>query len=348
MDGAPRRNSATQLTGELDALLRLGWRKDVFVVDDNFIGNHKAALELVHELERWQSRNGYPFGFFTEASIDLASRPALLEGMVKANFWRVFIGIESPSVEALKETKKFQNLRRDLMDSIHFIQQRGLWVMGGFIVGFDSDPPDIFDRQIEFVERAAIPWAMTGILQAPPTTPLYERMKKMAGSSKTSPSRTTLNPRTSEPCCPFPNCSMERSACCLRFTIRNAFINGCLIPRTVAASAGTERLGDFFAVSVEGAAEICLEARGDLSLSWSLLALYAWADDALGPAAAEEAPRFELAPPVTTSFATRDKSPTLWKLKAGRQFSSCIRDLFPSRMDKRRIWCRSIRASCAT
>jgi radical SAM superfamily enzyme YgiQ (UPF0313 family) len=174
----PRTKSATQLTGELDALLRLGWRKDVFVVDDNFIGNHKAALELVHELERWQGRNNYPFGFFTEASIDLASRPALLDGMVKANFWRVFIGIESPSVESLKETKKFQNLRRDLLDSIHFIQQRGLWVMGGFIVGFDSDPPDIFDRQIEFVQRAAIPWAMTGILQAPPTTPLYERMKK--------------------------------------------------------------------------------------------------------------------------------------------------------------------------
>src|SRR6202521_6187168 len=174
----PRTKSPAQLTGELDALLELGWRKGVFVVDDNFIGNHKAAMELAQELERWQRHNRYPFGFFTEASIDLASRPALLDGMVKANFWRVFIGIESPSAESLKETKKFQNLRRDLLDSIRFIQQHGLWVMGGFIVGFDSDPPDIFDRQIEFVQRAAIPWAMTGILQAPPTTPLYERMKK--------------------------------------------------------------------------------------------------------------------------------------------------------------------------
>src|ERR1700693_5294857 len=174
----PRTKSPAQLTRELDSLLQLGWRKDVFVFDDNFIENHKAALELVHELELWQRRNRYPFGFFTEASIDLASRPALLDGMVKANFWRVFIGIESPSAESLKETKKFQNLRGDLLDSIRFIQQHGLWVMGGFIVGFDSDPPDIFDRQIEFVQRAAIPWAMTGILQAPPTTPLYERMKK--------------------------------------------------------------------------------------------------------------------------------------------------------------------------
>jgi radical SAM superfamily enzyme YgiQ (UPF0313 family) len=174
----PRTKSPAQLIGELDALLQLGWRKEVFMVDDNFIGNHKAALELVHELERWQRRNRYPFGFFTEASIDLASRPELLDAMVKANFCQVFIGIESPSAESLKEAKKFQNLRRDPLESIRFIQQHGLWVSGGFIVGFDSDPPDIFDRQIEFVERAAIPWAMTGLLQAPPTTPLYDRMKR--------------------------------------------------------------------------------------------------------------------------------------------------------------------------
>src|SRR5271166_638749 len=174
----PRTKSPAQLIGELDALLQLGWRKEVFIVDDNFIGNDKAALELACELGRWQRCNRYPFGFFTEASIDLASRPGLLDAMVKANFCRVFIGIESPSAESLKEAKKFQNLRRDQLDCIRVIQQHGLWVMGGFIVGFDSDPPDIFDRQIEFVERAAIPWAMTGLLQAPPTTPLYDRMKR--------------------------------------------------------------------------------------------------------------------------------------------------------------------------
>jgi len=173
----PRTKSPAQLMGELDALLRLGWRKDVFVVDDNFIGNHKAALELALELGKWQRSNQYPFAFFTEASIDLATRHELLDAMVKANFCRVFIGIESPSAESLKETKKFQNLRRDPLESILSIQQHGLWIMGGFIVGFDSDASDIFDRQIEFVERAAIPWAMTGILQAPPTTPLYDRMR---------------------------------------------------------------------------------------------------------------------------------------------------------------------------
>jgi radical SAM superfamily enzyme YgiQ (UPF0313 family) len=174
----PRTKSPAQLIAELDALLQLGWRKEVFIVDDNFIGNHKAALELTCELGRWQRCNRYPFGFFTEASIDLASRPGLLDAMVKANFCRVFIGIESPSAESLKEAKKFQNLRRDPLESIRFIQQHGLWVSGGFIVGFDSDPPDIFDQQIEFVERAAIPWAMTGLLQAPPTTALYDRMKR--------------------------------------------------------------------------------------------------------------------------------------------------------------------------
>jgi radical SAM superfamily enzyme YgiQ (UPF0313 family) len=174
----PRTKSPAQLIGELDALLRLGWRKEIFVVDDNFIGNHKAALELARELEQWQRRNRYPFGFATEASIDLASRPELLDAMVKANFARVFIGIETPSVASLKEAKKFQNLRRDPLDCIRFIQQHGLWVMGGFIVGFDNDEADIFDRQIEFIERAAIPWAMTGVLQAPPTTPLYDRMKR--------------------------------------------------------------------------------------------------------------------------------------------------------------------------
>src|ERR1700720_326180 len=200
----PRTKSPAQLIGELDALLRLGWRKEVFVVDDNFIGNHKAALELAQELEGWQRRNRYPFGFFTEASIDLASRPALLDAMVKANFCRVFVGIESPSAESLKETKKFQNLRRDPLDSIRVIQQHGLWVMGGFIVGFDSDPPDIFDQQIEFVERAAIPWAMTGVLQAPPTTPLYERMKREGRLIQNSLESSNFSPPNFQTVLPLP------------------------------------------------------------------------------------------------------------------------------------------------
>jgi radical SAM superfamily enzyme YgiQ (UPF0313 family) len=174
----PRTKSSSQIMAELDALFDLGWRKPIFMVDDNFIGNHKLALELAQELEQWQKAHDYPFVFYTEASIDLAQRPALIEAMVKANFFSVFVGIESPSKDSLREARKFQNLRQDPLDCIRFIQERGLWVMGGFIIGFDSDTADIFERQVEFIERAAIPWAMVGFLQAPPTTPLYDRMVK--------------------------------------------------------------------------------------------------------------------------------------------------------------------------
>jgi len=172
----PRTKSAGQLLAELDALYELGWRDQVFIVDDNFIGNHKLAFGLAQELEKWQKERGYPLLFYTEASIDLAQRPELIEAMVKANFFYVFVGIESPSKESLAEAKKFQNLRRDPLDSIRLIQSQGLWVTAGFIIGFDSDPQDIFEQQVDFIERAAIPWAMAGFLQAPPTTPLFDRM----------------------------------------------------------------------------------------------------------------------------------------------------------------------------
>src|SRR5580704_4826991 len=174
----PRTKRPGQLLAELQDLVDRGWRKPVFVVDDNFIGNHKLALELAREMEAWQKARGYPLLFFTEASIDLAQRPELIEAMVKANFFFVFIGIESPSKDSLAEARKFQNLRRDPLESIRFIQSQGLWVTGGFIIGFDSDTEDIFERQRDFIERAAIPWAMAGFLQAPPTTPLYDQMVK--------------------------------------------------------------------------------------------------------------------------------------------------------------------------
>ena len=156
----PRAKRPEQIRAELNTLLSLGWKKQVFIVDDNFIGNHKLALELAVELEKWQIENGYPLAFYTEASLDLAQRPALMDAMVKANFFYVFVGVESPSKESLTETKKFQNLRLDPVESIRIIQRRGLWVTGGFIVGFDSDPHDIFEQQVQFIEEAAVPWAM--------------------------------------------------------------------------------------------------------------------------------------------------------------------------------------------
>ena len=174
----PRTKAPAQLLAELDSLYQLGWRDQVFIVDDNFIGNHKRALELAQGLEEWQRRHERPFFFYTEASMDLAQRQDLMEAMVRANFFYVFVGIESPSRDSLSEARKFQNLRRDPLECIRAIQGAGLWVTGGFIVGFDSDSESIFEDQREFIEAAAVPWAMAGFLQAPPTTPLYERMRK--------------------------------------------------------------------------------------------------------------------------------------------------------------------------
>jgi radical SAM superfamily enzyme YgiQ (UPF0313 family) len=174
----PRTKSSAQLIAELDLLRELGWRNEVFIVDDNFIGNSKNAIKLAVDLGAWGEKHGRPFSFYTEASIDLADRPDLIAAMVQANFMYVFIGIETPSAAGLKESKKFQNLRKDSLQQVRVIQNSGLWVLAGFIVGFDSDDETIFERQREFIEKADITWAMAGILQAPPTTALWDRMKK--------------------------------------------------------------------------------------------------------------------------------------------------------------------------
>ena len=174
----PRAKTPKQVIRELDTLRELGWRNEVFIVDDNFIGNSAQALQLSRELIEWQKLHQQPFSFYTEASIDLASRPELMDAMVQANFMYVFIGIETPSADALKESRKFQNLRKNNVDQVRIIQESGLWVLAGFIVGFDSDDETIFDRQLEFINRTAIAWAMAGILMAPPTTALFDRMKR--------------------------------------------------------------------------------------------------------------------------------------------------------------------------
>jgi radical SAM superfamily enzyme YgiQ (UPF0313 family) len=174
----PRAKTPAQVMRELDVLRGLGWRNEVFIVDDNFIGNSKHALELAIALGAWCDKHGRPFSFYTEASIDLADRPELMAAMVQANFMYVFIGIETPSAVGLKESKKFQNLRRDNLEQVRIIQNAGLWVLAGFIVGFDSDDDNIFERQRDFIEKASITWAMAGVLQAPPTTALLDRMKR--------------------------------------------------------------------------------------------------------------------------------------------------------------------------
>ncbi|MCG6912070.1 MAG: DUF4070 domain-containing protein [Deltaproteobacteria bacterium] len=174
----PRIKTAEQITAELDGLYDQGWRGQVFFVDDNFIGN-KGYLKnyLLPALIQWQKgRKGVPFN--TEASVNLADDELLMEMMVQAGFDAVFIGIETPNEESLAECNKKQNKNRDLLESVKRMQRAGLQVTGGFIVGFDSDTPSIFQRQIDFIQKSGIVTAMVGLLNAPPGTRLYERMRK--------------------------------------------------------------------------------------------------------------------------------------------------------------------------
>ena len=174
----PRTKSNEQMLAELDALIQSGWRGRVFIVDDNFIGNKRNVKRLLPELVEWSERHHYPFSFVTEASVNLADNDDLLEGMRRAGFRRVFLGIETPVEASLKEAQKGQNTRRDLLESVKKIQSHGLEVMAGFIVGFDSDPEDIFERQVKFIRESAIPLAMVGLLGALPDTQLWRRLER--------------------------------------------------------------------------------------------------------------------------------------------------------------------------
>ena len=175
----PRTKEKEQLVAELDELYRRGWREGVFVVDDNFIGNKKKLkLEILPAIIEWRKGKRHPFVLSTEASINLADDEELMQLMVDAGFSTVFIGIETPNEESLLECAKLQNRNRDLVASVKKIQNCGLEVQGGFIVGFDSDPLSIFKNQINFIQKSGIVTAMVGLLNAPPGTRLYQRLKK--------------------------------------------------------------------------------------------------------------------------------------------------------------------------
>jgi radical SAM superfamily enzyme YgiQ (UPF0313 family) len=173
----PRTKSNQQMLAEFDALYDLKWRGNLFIVDDNFIGNKKNVRNLLPELAKWQKDHGYPFTLITESSLNLADDDALLASMRDAGFHRVFVGIETPVEESLHEAQKSQN-RGDLVSSVKKIQSYGIEVMAGFIVGFDNDPVDIFERQIDFIRRSAIPLAMVGLLNALPDTQLWKRLER--------------------------------------------------------------------------------------------------------------------------------------------------------------------------
>jgi radical SAM superfamily enzyme YgiQ (UPF0313 family) len=188
----PRTKAPEQVLAELDQIYNMGWRGRVFLVDDNFIGNKKNVKKLLPELVRWNRDHNYPFSFLTEASLNLAEDKELLEYMRDARFNGVFMGIETPVPESLKETTKFQNLRKDLLESVKLVQAYGMEVMAGFIVGFDNDPPDVFERQIQFIREAAIPISMVGLLSALPNTQLWRRLKSEGRLLKESLGSNTL------------------------------------------------------------------------------------------------------------------------------------------------------------
>lgn len=176
---APRTKTKEQVIAELEAIYLQGWRGGVFFVDDNFIGNKKKLKEeILPAIIEWMGKKRYPFSFSTQVSINLSDDEELMRLMAQAGYDTVFIGIETPNEESLTECSKTQNKRRDLVACVKRIQKFGLEVQGGFIVGFDNDPPSIFQSQIKFIQESGIATAMVGLLNALRGTRLYHRLKK--------------------------------------------------------------------------------------------------------------------------------------------------------------------------
>jgi radical SAM superfamily enzyme YgiQ (UPF0313 family) len=174
----PRVKSNEQMIREFQLLYDIGWRGRCFIVDDNFIGNKVKVKSLLRELIQWQESHRFPFSLFTEASVNLAQDEELMDLMTAAGFDSVFLGLETPAEESLQECGKHQNRSVDLVEAVKTIQRHGMEVMGGFIIGFDNDPPNIFERQIKFIQNSGVVTAMIGLLNAIPGTRLYQRLKE--------------------------------------------------------------------------------------------------------------------------------------------------------------------------
>lgn len=173
-----RVKSNDQMLREFEILYQMGWRGRCFIVDDNFIGNKAKVKSLLAELQGWQKERGYPFSLFTEASVNLADDQELMSLMTAAGFDSVFLGLETPEEECLAECGKRQNQSKDLVEAVKTIQRNGMEVMGGFIIGFDNDPPNIFESQIRFIQSSGVAKAMIGLLNAIPGTRLYQRLQQ--------------------------------------------------------------------------------------------------------------------------------------------------------------------------
>lgn len=173
----PRVKSPAQMQREFQALFDAGWRKSVFIVDDNFIGNKQEVKQLLPSLIEWQRKHQFPFSLLTEVSVNLAGDEELMQLMSAANFFKVFMGLETPNHDSLVECGKKQNTTGSLVEVVDTIHRHGMQVMGGFIVGFDHDPENIFDLQMRFIQRIGVVTAMVGILTALPQTRLWHRLK---------------------------------------------------------------------------------------------------------------------------------------------------------------------------
>ena len=196
----PRTKNTEQVLAELTRLYDVGWRGQVFFVDDNFIGNWKKALDVLRAIEVWQKEHGFPFDFYTEASVNLALHDELVSAMVAAGFTMVFIGLETPNPEALQLMNKKHNVKKDdpdfLLHAVEKLQRAGLEVTCGLIAGVDGDDETSFDRIIAFVRESRIASAMYGILTVIKGTDLYEKMRlsgRLLQESSGSNTDTTLN-----------------------------------------------------------------------------------------------------------------------------------------------------------
>ncbi len=175
----PRTKSKGQIIAELERLYALGWRDNVFFVDDNFIGQKgQVKDEILPAIIAWMAERKHPFAFNTQVSLNLADDTQLMALLAEARFTTVFIGIESPNEDSLSECNKTPNKNRDLLSSIRTIQRAGLQVQAGFIVGFDNDPAAIFERLTSFIQESGVVMAMVGLLNALPGTRLYQRLKE--------------------------------------------------------------------------------------------------------------------------------------------------------------------------
>jgi radical SAM superfamily enzyme YgiQ (UPF0313 family) len=192
----PRTKAPEQLLKELDCLYELGWRRSIFMVDDNFIGNKRNVKLFLKELHPWMVKHQYPFSFATEASVDLAQDQELMDSMVLCNFGAVFLGIETPDETSLTLTQKHQNTRNSLSEAVNAITRSGLRVMAGFIIGFDDEKAGAGERIVRFVEQTAIPTALFSMLQALPDTALWHRLEKegrLRGKSANINQTTLMN-----------------------------------------------------------------------------------------------------------------------------------------------------------